>query len=68
MKIAAVYQDSVKEESCYDGRCQCGEEITFESPVVKLPLHSAMWFRSSLGHGLLLLVQIPVKNNGCLKH
>lgn len=68
MKIAAVYQDRVKEESCYNSHWQCKEEITFETSVVKLPLHSAMWHRLTLGHDLLLLVQIHVKNNRCLKH
>lgn len=68
MKIGVVYQGRLKEESCYNSHCQCREEITFGLAVVKLPLHSAMWLRPTLGPNLLLLVQIHVKNNSLLKH
>lgn len=68
IKIAAVYQDRAKEESSYSSHCQCREEITLENRIVKLPLQSAMWLRPTLGHDLLLLVQIHEKNNRCLKH
>lgn len=56
MKIAAMYHDRLKEEACYNSHCQCRGEITFECPVVKQPLHSALWLRPNLGRDLLLPV------------